>query len=177
MRLLRHPDPRVMALGEPAREAHVIRMIVRDEYPREPTARERLDLERLPRGAALLSPETGIDDGARVAVFEQPEIDVVQLHRQRHPQPPQAVGDASSLAGRRRITWQVGEILRTRRIALTFTRQLGPTFLHARVPVRCRTRSPATIPAMISISTGASPSRRYGVIPVRGVTRPASTPG
>jgi len=54
--------------------------------------------------------KAGIDDRPAAVVFEQPEIDVVQRERKRHPQPVDAGGNFENFAGSRwrgkRVIWQ-----------------------------------------------------------------------
>jgi len=77
-------------------------MEVRDDDARDRPPRERPAQRGVPERARLLEPHPGVDDRPAVAVLEHPEIDVVELERQRHAQPGDARGDIEQATGARR---------------------------------------------------------------------------
>ena len=78
------------------REAHVVRMVVGHEDAAQRPAAEHVLLELQPGVAADVVGHAGVHQQPAVAVVEQPDVDVVELHRQRDAQPQHAVGDRSA---------------------------------------------------------------------------------
>src|SRR5262249_38674581 len=84
---LRAPELGPPAPGEPAGVAHVVRMKVRHQHAPHPTTVEVRREDALPERARVVAAYAGVDDGPARAVVEQPQVDVVELKRQRHAQP------------------------------------------------------------------------------------------
>jgi len=100
---LRAPEIDAPPLGEPARVADVIRMEVRQHHARDRPAVELTREDPLPQRAHIVETDAGVHDGPAVAVGEQPQVDVVELKRQRHAQPHHAGGDFTHGAAGGRI--------------------------------------------------------------------------
>jgi hypothetical protein len=104
-------------LGEPAGKAHMVGVEMRADEPRHLLAVERAGEDPLPEPFGLGIADAGIDDCPAGAVLHEPEIDVVELKRQRHAQPAHARRHVQRRARRRRCRMretQRGEILRAR---------------------------------------------------------------
>jgi hypothetical protein len=71
-------------------------MIVRDDHPLYRLALENL----LPQRARLRVADPGIDHRPTLVLFSQPQVDVVELERQRHRQPMNAGRHFQRGAGR-----------------------------------------------------------------------------
>ena len=100
--LLGDPQGRVPALGEPAGEPDMVRMIMCDDDPADWAAGEALGEDPLPRFLGFRQGEAAIDDRPARPVVEQPQIDVVEREGQLHAQPQHAGRDRDQLARRGR---------------------------------------------------------------------------
>ena len=87
------PERRLPSLAEPAGQPDMVGVVMRDEDPPHRPAAEPLGEDLLPKRGRLRAGIAAIDDGPARAVFEQPQIDVVEREGQRHPQPQDAGGD------------------------------------------------------------------------------------
>jgi hypothetical protein len=97
----RHPHRRPGLLHQPPGASHVVGVVMRDHEVLHRLAGEEpaeVLLPQIPRGLHAVS---RVDQGEAVAVGEDPEVDVVERERQRHADPPHAVGDRQRLAGLR----------------------------------------------------------------------------
>jgi hypothetical protein len=83
------------AIGEP----NVIRVVMRHDDPVDRQSAQPLGKDPSPQFLGLRHRITGVDDRPARAVFEQPQIDVVEREGQRHAQPPHPGGDRQGLAG------------------------------------------------------------------------------
>src|SRR5437899_7456815 len=116
---LRAPELGLPPRREPARVADVVRMEMRDEHATHGPAVEARREDALPQGARVVEPDTRVHDGPAVAVLEQPQVDVVELKRQRHTQPADAGRDDHDIGGggrrgpRASETWAVQCTLRS----------------------------------------------------------------
>ena len=81
----------------------MIRMKMRDDHAPDRLAVKVLRKNLLPAAARLVGGETAIDYRPTVAIFEQPQVDVVQHKRQRHAQPKHAGRNGGDGAGRGRL--------------------------------------------------------------------------
>jgi len=98
----RHPQPALVVSGQPAGHADVIGMHVRADHSPHATPLQRAGESTLPVGCRIRSLHAGIGERPAVAVFERPDVDVVQTrHRQSHTQPQHAAPDLLRRAGRR----------------------------------------------------------------------------
>src|SRR5439155_23880832 len=97
---LRAPELGVPARRQPARVAHVIGMEMCHEDALHRAAAEVRGEDALPQGARVVEADAGVDDGPARAVLEEPEVDVVELKRQRHAQPVYSGSDRAHLGGR-----------------------------------------------------------------------------
>ena len=64
----------------------------------------------LPAGADAIVRKAGVDDHPAGAITQQPEIYVIQLKRQGHPQPENTGRDFNRFTGKRRTGMRVMEI-------------------------------------------------------------------
>ena len=87
---LRAPELDAEALGEPVRVADVIRMEVGDEHAHEGPPGQLAGEELLPQLARRRQPDPGVHHRHPGLVVEQPQVDVVELEGQRHPDPADA---------------------------------------------------------------------------------------
>ena len=130
----RHPEWRVPLLAQPAGEADVVGMEVRADHARDGFAVELLGEDLLPQFARVLRIDAGVDDGPAVLLLDQPQIDVVELERQRHAQPVDAGGDVLDIAGFRHVA--AGEAqLREKALGLGNGVGHGPKLDHLPCPV------------------------------------------
>ena len=100
--LLGHPQGRLPTPDEPIGEPDVIRVVVRHDDPSDRQSAEPLGKDPFPQLLGLRHRVAGVDDRPAGAVFEQPQIDVVEREGQRHAQPVHAGGDRQRLARPRR---------------------------------------------------------------------------
>jgi len=112
----RHPQRHLPALAQPMRQPHVVGMHVGDDDAQNRQAVERLVKHLLPQRFDLIARHAAIDHRPAVAasdaVAQQPQVDVVQRKRQRHAQPPYAVGKLNRHAGRgQQLAPWVGQFL------------------------------------------------------------------
>ena len=104
---LRHVDRGVVACGQPGRQADVIRVVMRHHHPAQwPAVRGE---HGVPRFARLLAGKAAVDDRERLAVVEQPQVDVIKREGQAHAYPAQAGGDLDRVPGCRQVVEGVGE--------------------------------------------------------------------
>ena len=153
-----HPHRRAVALMQPARETHVVRMIVRDEDPAQRATLEIVRLETVPRRAADVVGQARVHQHPAVFVPQQPDVDVVQLHRQRNARPAQAGADLDGAAGFRRLGLQVIERPARRRVQLAFGGQRTAVFAHRRMLRRYDTTMTAS-PSQSTARMGQLPNR------------------
>src|SRR5712691_922439 len=99
---LRHPEFGAAALGQPRGETRMVRMMVRDDETPDRAPRDAFCEDALPQRARGVVADAAVDECPALAVFEQPEVDVVERKRQRHAQPVHAGRDLQGFAGRRR---------------------------------------------------------------------------
>src|SRR5437868_10737694 len=78
----------------------MVGVIVREDDALDCLARRK---DKFPQSAGLAVGDAAVDDRRTAAVLEQPEVDMVQLKRQRHRQPTHARRDFHRRAGRRNI--------------------------------------------------------------------------
>src|SRR6185437_6222698 len=86
----RDPKFDVELAHQPAGEADMVGMHVSDDHALDLAAAHRTGEELLPGLRRLLVANAAVDDGPTVAVLQQPQIDVVELHRQAHAHPVHA---------------------------------------------------------------------------------------
>src|SRR5215469_631261 len=87
---LRREQREPEALAKPARKADMIRVIMRDDEPRQLSPRERPGCERLPNILRALVRDTGIENRPAVSILDEIDVDMVQPEWQRHAQPQNA---------------------------------------------------------------------------------------
>ena len=94
-------DPQFDAerLGQPAGKADMVRVSVGDDEARDLAPRQRAGKHALPHFFRGVGENAGIDQRDAVAIFQEPQIDMVERHRQRHGQPPHAGRDVDDRAG------------------------------------------------------------------------------
>ena len=85
------------ALAQPAGEADVVGMEVRDDQAGQGPARQRPGDERVPDGARGVVADAGVQDGPAVAVIDQVDVDVVEPERQGNARPQDARRDLDDL--------------------------------------------------------------------------------
>jgi hypothetical protein len=85
-----------IARGEPGGETDVVGVVVGDHDP--PQWAAVCGEHRVPGFARLVAGEAAVDDGDRIAVVEQPQVDVVERKRKAHAHPAHARGDGDGLA-------------------------------------------------------------------------------
>src|SRR5258706_5213956 len=98
---LRHPELGAGALGEPRRQTGMVGVMVGDYEAPDRTPRDACGEDTLPQRARDVVADAAVDEGPAFAVFEEPEIDVVERKGQRHAQPVRAGRDLQRVAGRR----------------------------------------------------------------------------
>src|SRR3569832_1146605 len=94
----RDPELVVVFAQLPSGEPVVIGMHVGDDHALDRPAALRARELLLPGVRGLLVADAAVDHRPAVAVFQQPQIDVVQLHRQPHADPVDAGHDFDGLA-------------------------------------------------------------------------------
>jgi hypothetical protein len=94
-------DPKfnVELAHQPSGQADMIGMHVRDDYPPDLAAFHRAGEQLFPSLLGILVLDAGVDNRPPVAVLQQVEIDVVELHRQSHPHPVHTGRDLDALSG------------------------------------------------------------------------------
>ena len=103
----RHPQPAAEPAGQPAGHADMVRVHVGDEDARDRTVAQAVQ-QLAPCGGAVVGAYPGVDDGAAIAIVDQPDVDVVELERQRHAHPAHARPHLQRLTCRwRRFEWVV----------------------------------------------------------------------
>ena len=93
-------------------------------------------IERAPGFAAHGFGQARVDQRPAVAIVHEPDVDVIQLHRQRDTPPPEAFADLAGMAGRGWIGVEVVERVPWRRIQLAFPRDRAAMFGHCRPILR-----------------------------------------
>src|SRR5262249_24336200 len=73
------------------------------EDPLDRAAAEMRRKDALPQRARIVEADARVDDGPARAVLEQPQVDVVELERQRHAQPVDSGSDRPDVGGRGRF--------------------------------------------------------------------------
>ena len=92
------PGADLELVAEPAREAEVVRVAVRNDDALDwLLAAVRLE-HGFPVRLDVVEVEAGVDDGPAVVLFQQPQVDVVQLEGQRHAHPAHAGSDFQRLS-------------------------------------------------------------------------------
>jgi hypothetical protein len=94
-----HPHRRARFRHEPRGASHVIGVIVRDDDGLHGLAGHQAREVPLPEIPGRLDAESRVDEREALAILEDPQVDVVEGERQRHADPPHALGDAQRLAG------------------------------------------------------------------------------
>ena len=122
-RAARHPHRNVVPSLQPAGTTHVVRVIVREQDPAQRALREQRRFELLPDLGAGARGHAGVDQREAVAVLEQPEVDVIEVDRQRHAQPVQAGKDFECGTRRVRLLHQIVQARLVGRIVFTLGRQ------------------------------------------------------
>ena len=84
---LRHRQWAVEALGDPAGKPDVIGMRMRDDQPCDLLPGEWTGEHRLPGRLGLVGADAGVDHRPAALMGEHVDVDVVELERQREPQP------------------------------------------------------------------------------------------
>jgi hypothetical protein len=100
---LRAPQLHAEATREPVGIAHVIRVEVGDDDADDGAIRELTGEQGFPQVARRRKPGPRVDRRDAALVVEQPEVDVVERERQRHPQPPDAGCDQGGRAALGRL--------------------------------------------------------------------------
>ncbi len=90
-------------LAQPAGEADVVGMEVRDDQAGQGPSRQRAVDQRVPDFARGVVADAGVQDGPAVAVVDQVDVDVVEPEGQRNARPQDAGRDLDDLARRRRL--------------------------------------------------------------------------
>jgi hypothetical protein len=96
-----HRDRSIEAGAKPPRVADMVGMAMRGDDAADRSVRERGREMALPDRARRVVAEAAIDEREPVVFREQPEIDVIERERERHPQPVHARRDLDHFAGRR----------------------------------------------------------------------------
>ena len=81
----RHPQLRTGFVHQPGRQTEVVRMKMGDDQAPHRGVQRRQQF--LPDSAHAIAREARVDDRPSVPVTQQPEVDVIELERQRHTQP------------------------------------------------------------------------------------------
>ena len=105
----RHPQPHAEAPREPARHAHMIGMHVGDEHARELAVERRRGKQLAPDLQRLFGARAGVHQRIAVAIFKQPDVDVIERHGHGLAQPVDALADFAPMAGCGRLH-RVGKI-------------------------------------------------------------------
>jgi hypothetical protein len=84
---LAHQQRQAEAFAQPAGEAHMVGMVVRDQDTAERSPRKRPGEQRLPGGARRRVVEAGIEHRPAGVVLDQVDVDVIETERQREPDP------------------------------------------------------------------------------------------
>ena len=100
--LFGNPQGCLPVLCEPARQPDMVGMVMRHDDPGDRQSAEPLGKDSLPQLLGWRHRIAGIDDRPTRAVFEEPQIDVVEREGERHAQPVHTRGDRQGLPGRRR---------------------------------------------------------------------------
>ena len=94
----RHPQRDIEAPHQPAGQPDMVGMHVGDDHPFDRAALHRAVEQLLPGIARRLVPDASVHHGPAVFIVQQPEIDMIELHRQPHPDPVNAGGHIDNLA-------------------------------------------------------------------------------
>ena len=89
-------------IGEMAEQADMVRVVMRDEHPRDRFRRQRARQQRVPGLAAGFPVEPGIDERPAIRVFEDVDIHMVERHGQGQPHPEDALRHGAKLPRLRR---------------------------------------------------------------------------
>ena len=84
---LRTPELHAKTTGQPLRIADVVRVEVRHEHANDRSIGEHAGEQLLPQITRRGEADARVHDGDAVPVLEEPEVDVVERERQRHPDP------------------------------------------------------------------------------------------
>ena len=99
-----HPQAAIELAGKPTGHADVIRMHVGGNDAGQRALIGTAGKYRTPGSQRIVSAHSCVHHGPAALVFQAPDIDVIELHRQRHAHPNHAGCDLQRLAGfRRRI--------------------------------------------------------------------------
>jgi hypothetical protein len=82
-----HRDAAAEALGDPRGVAEMVGMAMGRDDARDRLSGERLREVALPQRARVGAAVARVDQRPAVVFLEQPQVDVVERERQRHPQP------------------------------------------------------------------------------------------
>jgi hypothetical protein len=106
----RQPDFGAAALLQPARETDVVRMRMGQQDPPQRQPFEFRSAEnRIPHVGAAGRGVAGVDEAPAPVVSQQPEVDVVEVDRQRHAQPQYAWRHLEEAAGADRAFYEVAQ--------------------------------------------------------------------
>jgi hypothetical protein len=106
----------------------VVGVKVRDEYAPHRTTGEMRREHALPQGSRVVEPDTGVHDGPAVVVVEEPQVDVVELERQRHAQPADTRRDGDDVGGR---GWSAPRMVESHAVQCTLRSRVEPDLLCA----------------------------------------------
>ena len=84
--------------AQPARQAHVVRVVMRGDNARDRFTREQALPQPLPTLARLLIGQTGVDHGPPTISLGEPDVDMVQSKREGEAYPVQPRPDRARLA-------------------------------------------------------------------------------
>ena len=87
----------------------MVRMKVCDDHPFQRPSAHGAVKQLLPSGFDVVFADTGVNGGPAVAVFDQPQINMIQLERQRHPMPVHA---RCNLHGRAQCGFAFEDVIR-----------------------------------------------------------------
>src|SRR5690606_33490634 len=107
----RHPQFHVALFGEPAGTASVVGVQVRHDYPADRTFLHCSGERLLPHAFRYIGAYAGVDDRPAIAIFEEPQVDVTERERERHPQPDDTWRNLHRLAGFRPVVELVENLL------------------------------------------------------------------
>ena len=93
-----HPQRRAVAFDEPSGKAHVVGMEMGADHADDRRVADHPGQHLVPDLLRPVDVVAGIDDRPAVAVDQQPQIDVIERERQRHPHPVDAGHDLEGFA-------------------------------------------------------------------------------
>ena len=103
----RHPDARIELAPQPSGKADMVGMKMGADHPPRPPHRQRLRLEqRTPGIDRRLDVQPGVDDRRRIAIGDQPAINMIERPRHRDAHPMHAGRNRNRFPHRRRALAQ-----------------------------------------------------------------------